>query len=100
MNTTTNNEFLCNSGIKPPKATPNKNAKEFIRYCIECKVDKVNGICKGIRVECCNDYRTNSYEVSLYRGAKFLKTIAKGKDETLTETEVEKIAKEMRKSYD
>lgn len=84
--------FLC-PGNKEGKAkanSPDANGQEFIWKCIYCRVGD-NGICRGDRIVCCNDLKNNSYDVSLMRGARYVKQIAKGKDEILSASEVDKI---------
>lgn len=74
------------------------NGQEFIHCCVNCRIDD-RGICQGDTIHCCNNIKNNSYEVYLMQGAKYIYTIAKGKDETLASIEVKKIADEWENNF-
>lgn len=70
-------------------SSPDANGFEYMTCCVQCKVDEY-GICDGIKVTADINIKKNTTEITKMRGAKYVETLARFKEDMLCESEFKK----------
>lgn len=65
------------------------NGQEYMTVCVNCRLDARN-ICAGEKVCLENNHKKNCYSIFKTIGARYIKELEKGRDETLCQKEFEK----------